>query len=160
MVYIVYPNETQHTGVAEGLSHIHNKGVLHNDIKADNVALSDCTPKCKDYTAQFWPTIIDFGKACPADKGKRYKLQYHQQKVFKQRYSHLAPDMVDGKAAQSSLSDVYSLGKLIERMASVPATGKALHELSSQSTSYSYTARKGLGEVENTLKTIITTAAV
>ena len=31
-----------HAGVAEGLSHMHSQGVLHNDVKADNVALSDC----------------------------------------------------------------------------------------------------------------------
>lgn len=64
----VYPATA---GVAEGLLHIYNKGVLHNDIKADNVALSDCTPACKEHTPKFWPTIIDFGKACPVNNGKR-----------------------------------------------------------------------------------------
>lgn len=143
-------------GVAEGLLHIHSLGVLHNDIKADNVALSDCTPECKEHPAPLWPTIIDFGKACPATKGKRYKLQRHQQKIFKERYSQLAPDLIDGRVTQNALSDVYSFGKLIERVASVAANGKTLHQLSSQCTMYSYTARKELEEVARTLKSLFT----
>ena len=133
--YIIASN-LHAVGVAEGLLHIHSIGVLHNDIKADNVALSDCTPECKEHPARWWPTIIDFGKACPVSKAKRYKLQRHQQKAFKQRYSQLAPDLIDGKVTQNSLSDVYSFGKLIERMASVTTDGKTLRELSSQCTAF------------------------
>lgn len=153
---IITISSVLHTvGVAEGLLHIHSLSVLHNDIKADNVALSDCTPECKEHPAQLWPTIIDFGKACPATKGKRYTLQRHQQKVFKERYSQLAPDLIDGRVTQNALSDVYSFGKLIQRVASVAANGKTLRQLSSQCTTYSYTARKELEEVARTLKSLI-----
>ena len=67
-----------HAGVAEGVSHMHGQGVLHNDVKADNVALSDCSPKCKENPTKSWPTIIDFSKACPFNGGKKYTLQRHQ----------------------------------------------------------------------------------
>ena len=145
---------TNCAGVAEGLLHVHGQGVLHNDLKADNVALSDCLPECKENPTKFWPTIIDFGKACPSDRGKKYSLPHHQKKVFKERYTQLAPDLLDGKVAQSFLSDVYSLGKLIERLASAAVNGKALCQLSLQCTTYSCTDRKELGEVTTTLKTI------
>ena len=143
-----------HAGVAEGLSHMHSQGVLHNDVKADNVALSDCLPKCKENPTKFWPTIVDFGKACPFNGGKKYTLQRHQRKVFKERYTQLAPDLLDGIVAQSHLSDVYSLGKLIERIASVATNGKELSQLSLQCTAYSCTDRKELRDVTSTLKTI------
>ena len=70
-------------GVAAGLTHIQGKDILHNDIKADNIALGDCLPTIEIPAAQFWPTIIDFGKACPSEMGKKMAMAHtglqHQQ---------------------------------------------------------------------------------
>lgn len=60
------------TGVAAGHTHIHGKGILHNDVKTDNIALGDCLPANKETpVAGVWPTIVDFGKACPSKHGKK-----------------------------------------------------------------------------------------
>ena len=42
--------------VAEALQHIHRKGYLHNDLKANNVVLE------RRYGRQYNAVIIDFGK--------------------------------------------------------------------------------------------------
>ena len=68
---------------------------------------------------------------------------------MKEQYTQLAPDLLDGIVAQSHLSDVYSLGKLIERIASVATNEKELSQLSLQCTD-----RKELRDVTSTLKTI------
>ena len=91
-------------GVAAGLTHIHGKGILHNHIKADNIALGDCLPTSEIPVAQFWPTIIDFGKACPSEMGKKYVLDHYQKEVYRNRYSHIAPDLVDGIYSAPELS--------------------------------------------------------
>ena len=99
---------TSFAGIAAGLSHIHGKGILHNDLKADNVALSDCLPASNEAPVpRLWPTIVDFGKACPSEKGKMYVLGSRQKEMYRSRFSHIAPDLVDGivlkKGSESSL---------------------------------------------------------
>ena len=139
-------------GVAAGLTHIHGKGILHNDIKADNIALGDCLPASKTPVAQFWPTVIDFGKACPSEMGKKYVLGHYQKEVYRNRYSHIAPDLVDGIVPQSFLSDVFSLGQVIKKMA-MAHTG--LQQLATSCTSYSCSERLRLENLVSTLKSML-----
>lgn len=141
------------TGVAAGLTHIHEKGILHNDVKADNIALGDCLPASKEIpVAGVWPTIIDFGKACPSKKGKKYILGPHQRKMYRSRYSHIAPDLVDGIVPQSVLSDVLSLGQIMKKMA---MAGTELQRLASSCTAYSCSNRLELENVVSMLKSML-----
>lgn len=50
-----------HTGAA--LHHIHLAGVLHNDLKANNVVVEECSGEKR-------PVLIDFGKACTIQSAK------------------------------------------------------------------------------------------
>ena len=52
---------------ADALSFIHSKDHLHNDLKGDNVIISDVNNSLR-------PVIIDFGKSTTLAKGKFYKL--------------------------------------------------------------------------------------
>ena len=105
-------------GVCKGLEHIHDKGYLHNDLKADNIVLSDCLPANVN-NLSIWPIIIDFGKARPIDSPKKYKMPEKEQEKHLKTYTHLAPELVQGIYSQSVSTDVYSLGHAIRKVACV-----------------------------------------
>lgn len=145
-------------GIANGLSHIHLQGILHNDLKSNNIALSDCVPQAAKRTSkklQLWPTIIDFSKACPKKDGKKYHLLPCETETFKTHYPHLAPDLVDGKVRQNVFSDIFSFGQVILRMAVLADNSKTLMQLSNQSTSYIYKNRQELSVTLTKLKSIL-----
>ena len=93
--------------VIEALRHIHDKGFLHNDLKANNVVLE----KTEDgYNA----VVIDFGKSRKIDAPKKRKnLSKAKQKVYQQSYPHIAPEIVSGTGDQTTASDVYSLAQMV-----------------------------------------------
>ena len=95
--------------VAEALQHIHCKGYLHNDLKANNVVLE------RRYARQYNAVIIDFGKSTKIDSPEPKKtLSKSEQKIYRQTYPHIAPEIVSGQATASNASNVYSFGRLIE----------------------------------------------
>lgn len=57
---------------ADALLFIHSKDHLHNDLKGDNVIISDVNNSLH-------PVIIDFGKSTTLAKGKLYKLSLRDQ---------------------------------------------------------------------------------
>ena len=108
-------------GVCNGLDAIHKKGYLHNDLKCDNIVLSDCIPYSED-TPSVWPIIIDFGKARPIQSLKRYKLTVVEQEEHIKIYTHLAPELIRGSCPQSVLTDVYSLGCIIKKVSTITSS--------------------------------------
>lgn len=105
-------------GVCNGIEAIHQKGYLHNDLKCDNVVLSDCVPYMEK-APTVWPVIIDFGKAKPLSSPKSYKLNKTEIEQYLRRYTHLAPELIKGLHPQSVLTDVYSLGHVVKKVATV-----------------------------------------
>ena len=79
--------------LTEALSHIHTKGFLHCDLKANNVLVSNK----HGY-------IIDFGKACDSSfpPAKKYSICYPL----------IAPEVLNGSPC-SKASDIFSLGKIL-----------------------------------------------
>ena len=77
--------------VGRALEFIHSKGVLHNDLKGDNMLLER---REKHYN----PIVIDFGKSTFIIK----------------KYPHVAPEIVSGRSFYSIASDTYSFAKLID----------------------------------------------
>jgi serine/threonine protein kinase len=95
--------------VAEALQHIHSRGYLHNDLKANNVVLE------MRYGSRYNPVIIDFGKSTRINAPKPKKcLSPADQRMYRQTYPHIAPEIVSGKGTSSTASDVYSFANLIE----------------------------------------------
>ena len=82
--------------LTEALSHIHSKGFLHCDLKANNVLVSNK----HGY-------IIDFGKACDSS--------YPPAKKYSSCYSHIAPEVLNGSPC-SKASDIFSLGKILSKI--------------------------------------------
>jgi serine/threonine-protein kinase len=106
----------------QALAHAHSRGVVHRDIKPDNILYHPETGKAK---------IIDFGVARTADGART------QTGVMLGTPSHMAPEQITG-AAPDARTDLYALGvvahqllmgRLPYRHASGPALMDAiLHE--------------------------------
>jgi serine/threonine protein kinase len=99
-------------GILDGLSHIHSRNILHNDIKGNNIVLSDCA----NLLPSIRPIIIDFNKAAPFKAAKMYKLTEEDKVIYRKRFTQLAPDLIDGLVKQSTATDVYSFGVMAEEL--------------------------------------------
>ncbi len=73
---------------------IHNKGIVHGDIKSDNIMID------KDYTTY----IIDFGSSFREYDSNSYTLDY------------VAPERLTDLFLSDERSDIYSFGLLLEEM--------------------------------------------
>ena len=94
----------------EALKVLHNSGLIHQDIKGDNILL---TYK----NTLFVPVIIDFGKCIRKQEASRKVLSKQEQETYKQKYTHVAPEVVAGTHPPSHASDVYALGQLLRQIA-------------------------------------------
>ncbi len=96
----------------KGIKHIHSKGIIHNDIKTDNIMID------KSLT----PKLIDFGLACRADR--KCKLGKHKNTMccggFDGTFTFASPEMFKEPYMRYPQSDVWSLGVTLYRA----ATGK------------------------------------
>ena len=106
--------------ICEGLSHVHNRRILHNDLKSNNVLLE------KQMESQWNPVIIDFGKArFIKDPKPLMSLTASSQASYMRHYLHIAPEIVAGSGRQSVLSDVFSLGKIVLEILNLLPTATA-----------------------------------
>lgn len=103
------------TGICAAVESIHDKRFLHNDIKCDNIVMSDLIPSYSN-SPPLWPILIDFGKARPFSSPKRYFLNDNDKAVYRRDYPHLAPELVQGESAQNIKTDVYSVGRILFKM--------------------------------------------
>ena len=140
-------------GVCNGLDAIHQKGYLHNDFKCDNVVLSDCTPPASEITSSLWPIVVDFGKARLIQSPKRYKLSEMEKEEYKKKYTHLAPELIHGASPQSILTDVYSFGHIIGKVATVTAS-QQLKSVASLCTKTNPANRPSIAYVRSSLSDI------
>lgn len=79
--------------VSLGLQYVHEKGVIHNDIKLENIMIELST-----YT----PKIIDFGLACLTKTGECMKVAG--------TLSYMTPEFIKEEGAKSTASDMWCLG--------------------------------------------------
>ena len=91
---------------SDALLYIHSKGYLHNDLKGDNVIISDDNNTLH-------PVIIDFGKSTTLSKGKLYKLSQRDQDKYRKYHKHIAIEVIRGTHPQSQASDIYAFGLLL-----------------------------------------------
>lgn len=117
-------------GVISGLKYIHEKNILHNDIKEDNVVISESTA-----------VIIDFGKACFKKDGRTYKLSQLQRQQYKAKHPHICPALRDGNCMQNISTDVYSFGRILSHMADKVLPFPSLIKLANECMGYDHLIR-------------------
>lgn len=95
--------------VGRALQFIHSKGVLHNDLKGDNILLE----RRENY---YNPVVIDFGKSTFIGETHERKrlMSTKERNEYMQKYPHVAPEIVCGSASYSIASDTYSFAKMID----------------------------------------------
>ena len=102
------------------LNHVHAAGVIHNEIKSNNVVL--------EKRGEEWnPVIIDFGKVRLVTNPKPVmELSVSAREEYRRSYPHIAPEIVCGKRLQSVASDVFSFGKIAVRISNLLPTATAV----------------------------------
>ena len=73
--------------LCKGVQFIHSLRFLHNDLKLDNVVIGSTM------SGTLKPYVIDFGKACPTSKGKKYALSEAEKDIYKREHPQIAPDL-------------------------------------------------------------------
>ena len=89
--------------LVDGLCYLHQKEILHNDIKNDNILVHSSGGK-------FSIVLIDFGKACLVKEGKTKALSSAEKSRYYKEHYHITPEVIKAQFAQSIKSDVYSAG--------------------------------------------------
>jgi serine/threonine protein kinase len=102
-------------GVCDALGRVHERGVIHRDIKSDNVFL----------VANSHPKLLDFGFAKLADGKNPRQITKTKTGMVVGTPAYLSPEQARGKVADHR-SDVYALGVLAYKMLTgrLPFEGK------------------------------------
>ncbi|XP_011680416.2 probable serine/threonine-protein kinase DDB_G0280461 [Strongylocentrotus purpuratus] len=100
--------------IVHGLKAMHEKGLLHNDLKANNILLQ------WQLEDQRWHAfIIDMGKVSTQTIPLRHK-QVPKEEITGYKdgilFPHLAPEYILDLQPMSVQTDIYSLGKILARI--------------------------------------------
>ena len=95
--------------IIEGITFLHGLGILHNDIKADNVLLYGPMNNVK---------LIDFGKCTLTSSPVTYNLSAAESAMYNQKHRYLANELRNVmNSKQTELTDIYSVGYMIKHVA-------------------------------------------
>ena len=107
-------------GTASALVYLLNCGILHNDIKLDNIVIKSLPND----------VLIDFGKSCMLKNGRKYHLSTAMQSEYLVKHPQIPPDVVKGQNFQSHASDIYAFGRVIKTVNENKMKIPYLHSLS------------------------------
>lgn len=105
--------------VAEALAEAHSRGIIHRDIKPDNVMVSDKRVK-----------VLDFGIAKQIGSGRRQGEFLTEAGMVIGTIEYMSPEQALGKALDAR-TDIFSLGVVLYQALSgtLPFTGSTATEL-------------------------------
>jgi tetratricopeptide (TPR) repeat protein len=105
--------------VLDALAHVHARGVLHRDIKPDNILVT------RTEGGSLHAKVLDFGIAAALGEADATRLTAEGSLVGTPAY--MAPEQVEGASYDSPTLDLYPVGVLLYRMLSggMPFEGRA-----------------------------------
>lgn len=114
--------------ICEGLGYAHSCGIVHRDMKSENVILSD-----QIIDGYPIPKIADFGIAKDKSQAKPKEESHKGQKqdwAIHGTPSYMSPEQAAGEEATEQ-SDIYSVGIILYEMltGAVPFKGQSLHQV-------------------------------
>ena len=133
--------------ICYALKHVHSRGFLHNDIKANNVVLER-----RADSDRCTPILIDFGKSrkasvyFPPASANRKRAHEHGK-------SYLAPEVLKYRQYSTS-SDVYSLGRMLKAVSKIMGFYHSLRVVVKSATMEAPSDRAELDQILNTLADI------
>lgn len=125
------------TEIAQALGHIHGRGIVHNDVKSNNVII-------QQEGEHYRPIIIDFRKSKEIVKLNAYKRSA----------DYLAPEVREGKK-QSPASDIFSFGRMLQLSVSGRSFSCLFTELICIATSHCAEDRPSANHIVSTLRNIV-----
>ena len=106
----------------EAIRYLHDDAkVLHNDLKCNNILVCDSVaepPALSSTETCVQILIIDFGKATSIENGKHYRLSEIEKAEYIRCYSHISPEVIEGLLRQTTMSDMYAVGGILQRVVS------------------------------------------
>ena len=76
--------------------------------------------------------LIDFNKACHVESGKVYHLSPEKQKYYAKHHPQVTPEVRRGVCKQSFSSDIYSFGRVQQKVNLIALKVPYLYNLSNQ----------------------------
>ena len=93
-------------GVCNAIQHAHQRGIIHRDIKPNNVLVAE-------YEGKPAPKVIDFGIARATDQSLSAETMYTRQGIMLGTPAYMSPEQADPMEPPDTRTDVYSLGALL-----------------------------------------------
>lgn len=113
--------------VCEAIQHAHTKGIIHRDLKASNVLVTEVD-------GQPVPKVIDFGVAKAVNQRLTERTLFTEMGRMVGTPEYMSPEQAEGGADVDTRSDVYSLGVLLYELltGSLPFDGETLRRAAYQ----------------------------
>ena len=134
--------------IINGMKVMHEKGLLHNDLKSNNILLQ------WDSDDQRWHAfIIDMGKVSTQiiplrhNKVPKEEIQGYKDGIL---FQHLAPEYILDLQPMTVQTDIYSLGKLLGRIEKV-VKSRALRDLVAEMTNVKPRLRSSWKHIERVI---------
>ena len=109
--------------LTEALRYLHVEAkCVHNDIKPDNVFITaternlPSTSRADLPDFQYQILLIDFGQATTICQKWCLQLTQDERAVYKRRYPHIAAEVIDGITSYSAKSDMFSVGRVLQKV--------------------------------------------